>query len=159
MRLRDRWLFRSTSLTTVKSFTTTRVSFLTRFGRMLLRYTVVKLCASPRNSTWFTRPFSLLRGWGLWTRLSEQTLFWGFWEYSSKCEQELLPHVNLIIFSAFFSVHINCGFLDSYVCARLLQSAVLALHAYLLVSCPARVCLLVRNSLVNEVDGLITQNW
>ena len=25
---------------------------------------------SPRNSTWFTRPFLLVRGWGLGTRLS-----------------------------------------------------------------------------------------
>ena len=27
------------------------------------------MCASPRNSTWFTRPFLLMRGWGLGTRL------------------------------------------------------------------------------------------
>ena len=28
------------------------------------------MCASPRNSTWFTRLFLLVRGWGLGTRLS-----------------------------------------------------------------------------------------
>ena len=33
---------------------------------MLLSYTV---CASPRNSTWFTRPFLPVRGWCLGTRL------------------------------------------------------------------------------------------
>ena len=37
--------------------------------RSLLSYTVAKGCASPRNSTWFTRPFLLVRGWGLGTRL------------------------------------------------------------------------------------------
>ena len=36
---------------------------------MLLGYTVAKAPASPRNSTWFTRPFLLVRGWGLGTRL------------------------------------------------------------------------------------------
>ena len=35
----------------------------------LLGDTVAKVCASPRNSTWSTRPFLLRRGWGLWTRL------------------------------------------------------------------------------------------
>ena len=35
----------------------------------LLGYTVAKAPASPRNSTWFTRPFLLVRGWGLGTRL------------------------------------------------------------------------------------------
>ena len=35
----------------------------------LLGYIVAKACASPRNSTWFTRPFLLVRGWGLGTRL------------------------------------------------------------------------------------------
>ena len=37
---------------------------------MLLGYIVAKACASPRNSTWFTRPFLLMRGWGLGARLS-----------------------------------------------------------------------------------------
>ena len=36
---------------------------------MLLGYTVAKAPASPRNLTWFTRPFILVRGWGLGTRL------------------------------------------------------------------------------------------
>jgi len=36
----------------------------------LLGYNVAKASASPRNSTWFTRPFLLVRGWGLGTRLS-----------------------------------------------------------------------------------------
>ena len=30
---------------------------------MLLGYTVAKAPASPRNSTWFTRPFLLVRGY------------------------------------------------------------------------------------------------
>ena len=33
--------------------------------------TIAKACASPRNSTWFTRPFLLMRGWGLGTRLHQ----------------------------------------------------------------------------------------
>ena len=36
---------------------------------LFLGYIVAKACASPRNSTWFTRPFLLVRGWGLRTRL------------------------------------------------------------------------------------------
>ena len=36
---------------------------------MLLGYSVAKVCTSPRNSTWFTRQFLLVRGWGLGTRL------------------------------------------------------------------------------------------
>ena len=36
----------------------------------LLDYTVVKRCSSPRNLTWFTRPFRLVGGWGLGTRLN-----------------------------------------------------------------------------------------
>ena len=35
----------------------------------LLGYNVANVCASPRNSTSFTRPFLLVRGWGLGTRL------------------------------------------------------------------------------------------
>ena len=41
----------------------------------LLGYSVVKACTSPRNSTWFTRPFLLVRGWGLGTRLQWKVLF------------------------------------------------------------------------------------
>ena len=37
--------------------------------RMLLGDTVTIVCASPRNSTWFTKLFLLVRGWGLGTRL------------------------------------------------------------------------------------------
>ena len=33
-----------------------------------------KVPASPRNSTWFTRPFLLVRGWGLGTTLSNFVL-------------------------------------------------------------------------------------
>ena len=29
----------------------------------------IRACTSPRNWTWFTRPFFLVRGWGLGTRL------------------------------------------------------------------------------------------
>ena len=35
----------------------------------LLGYIGPKACASPRNLTWFTRPFLLVRRWGLGTRL------------------------------------------------------------------------------------------
>ena len=37
--------------------------------RMLLSYTVAKVFANPRNLTWFTRLFLLVREWGLGTRL------------------------------------------------------------------------------------------
>ena len=62
-----------TNLTTVK-FVHLNLSIRTFFvGRKmfwsLLGYIVAKVCASPRNSTWFTRPFLLVRGWGLGTRL------------------------------------------------------------------------------------------
>ena len=45
---------------------------------MLLGYTVTRACASPRNSTWFTRPFFLVRGWGLGTRLHQQYVMMSF---------------------------------------------------------------------------------
>ena len=35
-------------------------------------YKVAKACASPRNLTLFTRPFLLVSGWGLGTRLEER---------------------------------------------------------------------------------------
>ena len=60
--------------------------------------TVTKVCASPRNSTWFTRPFLLVRGWGLGTRL------------------ELPSHVHLMSHSKTSSVHVR-------VLARLLADA------------------------------------
>ena len=37
----------------------------------LLGYTVTKAPASPRNLTWSTRPFLLVRGWGLGMRLGQ----------------------------------------------------------------------------------------
>ena len=37
--------------------------------KLLLGYTVTRACASPRNSTWFTRLFLLMRGWDLGTSL------------------------------------------------------------------------------------------
>ena len=40
----------------------------------LLGYIVTKACTSPRNSTWFTRPFLLVRGLGLGTRLAPHKL-------------------------------------------------------------------------------------
>ena len=40
---------------------------------MLLGYNVAKASTSPRNSTWFTRPFLLVRGWGLGTKLHTHT--------------------------------------------------------------------------------------
>ena len=76
-----------TFLTTVKfvHFHLSINTFLSRFGhRMfwsLLGYIVAKVCASPRNSTWFTRPFLLARGWGLGTRLLVTiSYFSGGWE-------------------------------------------------------------------------------
>ena len=35
-------------------------------------YTVARACTSQRNSTWFVRPFFLMRGWGLGARLFMQ---------------------------------------------------------------------------------------
>ena len=72
MRLQDLKLFRSTSLATVK-FVYLHSSIHTFFERvrrkiflMLLDYIAAKACASP---AWFTRPFLLVRGWGLGTRI------------------------------------------------------------------------------------------
>ena len=45
------------------------------FGKIFWRwlgYIVAKAPPSPRNSTWFTRPFLLVRGWGLGMRLTYQ---------------------------------------------------------------------------------------
>ena len=41
---------------------------------MLLGDTVAKVYTSPRNSTWFSRLFLLVRGWGLRARLEEDTV-------------------------------------------------------------------------------------
>ena len=43
----------------------------------LLSYIVAKGCASPRNLTWFTRLFLLMRGWDLGTRLVFSFLNYG----------------------------------------------------------------------------------
>ena len=45
------------------------IPFLSGFSVTLLGYTVLGVCASPRNLTWFTRPFFLMRGWDLGTQL------------------------------------------------------------------------------------------
>ena len=42
---------------------------------MMLGYTVAKGPARPRNSTWFTRPFLLVRGCGLGSRLAQNLHF------------------------------------------------------------------------------------
>ena len=55
----------STFLTTI-TFLYLYVPFLTS---MLQGYIVTKVCASPKNWTWFTTLFLLVRGWGLGTRL------------------------------------------------------------------------------------------
>ena len=63
---------RSTSLPTVKfvHLHSSIRTFLSGFStKMLLGYTVAKACASSGNSTWFTRLFLLVRGWGLGMRL------------------------------------------------------------------------------------------
>ena len=59
------------------SFTTVKFvhlhSIIHAFERVVHRsYIVAKACASPRNSTWFTRLFLLVKGWGLGTRLRER---------------------------------------------------------------------------------------
>ena len=66
-----------TSLTTVKIvyLHSSIHTFFEQVGRKIFRsllgYIVAKVCASPnsRNSTWFTRPVLLVRGWGLGMRL------------------------------------------------------------------------------------------
>ena len=63
----------STSLTTITLFISTWVSvlFFKRVWQNLLQgnYTVAKAGTRLRNLTWFTRPFLLVMGWGLGTRL------------------------------------------------------------------------------------------
>ena len=41
----------------------------TKYFECFLGYSVKRACPIPRNSTWFIRPFFLMRGWGLGTRL------------------------------------------------------------------------------------------
>ena len=59
----------STSLTGVINLCTFSEQIWRKMIWTLLNDTVTKVCASPRNSTWFTRPFLLMRGWGLQMRL------------------------------------------------------------------------------------------
>ena len=49
----------------------------------LLSYTVTKACTSPRNSTLFTWPFLLVRGWGLGMRLACTIYRWFSWGVAS----------------------------------------------------------------------------
>ena len=68
---------RSTSLTTLKFLylhSSIHTFFEQVFRKILLGYTVTKVPASPRNSTWFTILFLLVRGWGLGTRLIPHSL-------------------------------------------------------------------------------------
>ena len=68
---------RSTSLTTLKFLylhSSIHTFFERVFRKILLGYTVTKVPASPRNSTWFTILFLLVRGWGLGTRLIPHSL-------------------------------------------------------------------------------------
>ena len=91
MRLRDRWLLHSTSLTTVKFvhlYSSIR-TFFEQVGRKmfwsLLGYIVTKTCASPTNSTWFTRPFLLVRRWGSGDETSPHPTFsWYLLHYEYK---------------------------------------------------------------------------
>ena len=53
-----------------------------------------KTLASPRNSTWFTRPFLLVRGWGLGTRLGDMhTSKWNFCQSKVWSQSQLLQQV------------------------------------------------------------------
>ena len=52
-----------------KIYLSIRTLFEQVWRKTLLGNTVAKVCASPRNSTWFTRLFLLVRGWDLGTRL------------------------------------------------------------------------------------------
>ena len=74
----DQWdceIVRSTSFTTVKFVhlhSSIRTFFELVFHKIfwaLQDYTVTKHPLAPRNLTWFTRLFHLVRGWGLGTRL------------------------------------------------------------------------------------------
>ena len=102
------WLFHSTSLTTMTFVITNWVSipFLTRFKLVQISVNVARLhlqnCALAH---WFTRPFLLVRGKGLGTRLMRDYLS-KLWRFSikpiSKNSEKTtinLQHVNLIIFS------------------------------------------------------------
>ena len=66
---------------------------------LLLGYTVSKLCASPRNSTFFTRLFLLVRGWSLETRLITFPLCETCWTYTT-----FLPMLTLMYLCLYWSV-------------------------------------------------------
>ena len=66
---------------------------------LLLGYTVSKLCASPRNSTFFTRLFLLVRGWSLETRLITFSLCETCWTYTT-----FLPMLTLMYLCLYWSV-------------------------------------------------------
>ena len=77
-------IIRSTFFTTVKLILSisirASVPFFERVGHKmfwsLLGYIVAKVSASLRYLTWFTRPFLLVRGWGLGSRLSFSPAVW-----------------------------------------------------------------------------------
>ena len=71
---------------------------------MLLGYIVAKVPASPRNSTWFTRPFLLVRGWGLGTRLlflSGRGESLGMRLVDSNCSEQVCSGNNMHMLSSF----------------------------------------------------------
>ena len=109
MKLRDRWLFHSTSLTTVTFVITYIIEYpyLSWPGLVQISLNVARLhlqnCALAH---WFTTPFLLVRGKGLGMRLMRDYLS-KLWHFSIKPISKNsgkttinLPHVNLIIFSA-----------------------------------------------------------
>ena len=56
---------------------------------IVVRFIVAKGCASARNLTWFTRPFPLVRGWGLGTRLGVSSHLASFQQWNWLWEQSL----------------------------------------------------------------------
>ena len=84
----------------------------------LLGYTVAKAPTSPRNSTWFTRPLLLVRGWGLGTRLQLQIALnshlrgWG-----PKVERGVmwLTHMTMIWWCNLKSYHTHASRVVTYV--------------------------------------------
>ena len=62
----------------------------------LLGYNVAKACASPRNSTWLTRPFLLIRGWGLGTRLVKNIPNNERRDEILSCSQYLMPWPDIL---------------------------------------------------------------
>ena len=56
---------------------------------IVVRFIVAKGCASARNLTWFTRPFPLVRGWGLGVRLGVSSHLASFQQWNWLWEQSL----------------------------------------------------------------------